>query len=210
MSETIKPGYTRVSDISGAFAGYAKIPKHALDRAAERGKYVHSLIFDYLNDVLISEDQWNCPLVNQIGSIDTENVKGYFDSFMKFWDNLKDPDIVLQEERYYDDELMITGAPDLVIMTNGHPMILDWKCTLKTGRHWDIQAHGYARLIAHGYVDGQDYKNYHCFTGQFIRLNKYGDAPEVSHYSLDTAYFRRIHDLYFRYFKDLKCNLDME
>ena len=196
----IKPGYTRVSEVSSAFAAYGRIPQETLDKAAARGDHVHELIFDYLNDVPISEDRW---------MFAEKSVKGYFESFLKFWESFKGLEVVAQEQRFYEDNLMITGQPDVVVTLAGERIIFDWKCTTSIGRHWDIQAQGYFKLFNDGYDETDRRYALPADEAVFIRLDKDGKEPDLKEYRNQNE-FKKYLDIYDKYFKSLKCNLEGE
>lgn len=202
--DEIKPGYTRVSEISSAFAGYGRIPQDVLDKAAARGSQVHELIFDYLNDVPIPEDKW---------SFNGESLKGYFESFLQFWNHQEVVEIILQEERFYNDTYMITGKPDVVIRKKSFKQeyvdfIVDWKCTSTIGRHWDIQAAGYAVLLNEGY-SLRSYPALQC-KSMFVKLKKDGNYPDLECFPYDPHCFYKAWTFYKQYFENLKCNLELE
>lgn len=190
MKEEIKPGYTRVSDVSSAYANHHKIPKNILDYAADRGTQVHAIIDCIMNDIPVSEEMYR---------FSGKSIKGYVNSWEKFMSGTTWFDTVLyQEERLYNDELMITGKPDLV---GSHPsqgkLIVDWKCTKAIGKHWELQAAGYSLLEPVTSV-------------VFVRLCQDGGDPEVKQYNPDKELFIKAHELYKRYFEDKISNLEME
>lgn len=193
MEETIqevKDGYTRISAIASAFAGYGSIPKHVLDRAAARGSCVHSLIFDHMNDITIPSERWDF-----MGA----PLNGYFDSFLSFWKQYEGADILLQEQRINDDKLMLTGEPDLLIKHNHKTILIDWKCSHAVGKHWQLQASGYSHLI-NTWIDKI----------VFVKLDKNGKDPVVTEFQADLDQFMSAYSLYKAFLKDLQCNLEDE
>jgi hypothetical protein len=199
MNEIVDPRYLRISAISSAFANYGNIPQHILDRAAARGECVHRLIFDYMNDIVIPKDRFEF-----MG----DDLNGYFDSFLKFWDPYEKSrvDILLQEERFYNDTNMTTGEPDLLVQENKHVTLIDWKCTSAVGKHWILQAGGYCDLIE------KQNRLPDIDKILFVKLNKEGSFPIVTEYERDQAvgYFDMALEMYKMFHLDKKHNLENE
>ena len=190
----IKEGYTRISAISSAFAGYGKIPSYVLDKAACRGDRVHKIIYDYINDISIPEDRFEF-----MG----DRLEGYFESFKKFWTPYETNTIVLQEQRINDDIEMLTGEPDLVIKDEGGLTLIDWKATLSIGNHWRIQAEGYSYLLSK--------VNSMCIDKiLFVKLDKAGGVPVVTEYEPTWDVFEKAYDLYKMFLEKQECNLERE
>jgi hypothetical protein len=191
----IKPGYTRISTISNAYAGYGGIPKGILDKASCRGTQVHRLIQSHTNNIVITDEEM---------MFMDQSLAGYFASFKQYWKPYEGCEIVLQEERIDDPFLMVTGEPDLVIMNNGKMKLIDWKATAKAGKHWEIQAGGYGYLL-------REIKDLCMEEIDFVRLDKDGGAPEVISYSHhDQQTFLDAYRLYKKFMENNKCNLEDE
>ena len=56
----------------------------------------------------------------------------YFESWRN-WYTLEQPPILLSEQRFYCDELMITGQIDAVMSFNGMPVLVDYKTSSAEG-----------------------------------------------------------------------------
>jgi len=201
MKDAIKDGYDRVSDISSAFAGYANIPRNILDYAADRGTLCHSLIYDSMNCIAIKEERYAFCGKNVKKIKDTDN-ESFIDSWEKFWNPLEDSPIILQEVRLYHDDLKLTGQVDLITKIDGKNMLIDWKATSKVGMHWIIQASGY-RLLC-------DANGYDIDSIMFVKLDKDGKPPIITEYIPNLDLFHKALDLYRMFFKNLKCNLEMD
>lgn len=194
MSE-IKEGYTRISSISSAFAGYGGIPKAILDRAACRGSQIHRLISSYTNNIVITDE--DLMFMDQ-------SLSGYFASFKSFWELYEKSVVVLQEERIDDSQLMVTGEPDLVVLHENKLTLIDWKATSSTGKHWQIQAEGYSYLL-------RMVKDLTIHKILFVRLDKGGGQAEVIEYHPDwEVAFLPAYRLYKMFMADNKCNLEDE
>lgn len=192
MSE-IKPGYTRISTIASAFAGYGGIAKHVLDRAGARGSCVHSIIEDLMNDIVVSPERYDF-----MG----DSLKGYLESWSQFFSPYLGSKIILQEERIDDEATMLTGEPDLIIEHNGKVKLIDWKCSYAVGKHWRLQGSGYHYLASTAKIRVDEI--------YFVKLDKNGKPPIVTQYVPSWEQFFSALDLYKEYLKDVKCNLEDE
>jgi hypothetical protein len=194
MNDIILPGYTRISEIAGAFVNYSNIPPERLENARIRGENVHAQIKDYLHDI---------PSITE--------YEGYMKSFHKFWGTLINPKILMVEQRMYEEKLKVTGQMDLIIQDPILGKILiDWKCTYGVGKHWEIQAAGYAHLAEHGHPEGKQIQGHRIEHIIFVRLDKNGNDPETINYSKNGDLFQWAHAFYHKFLKDRKCYLDME
>jgi hypothetical protein len=188
--EIIKPGYTRISAISSAYAGYCNAPAEVLEHARMRGEVVHGLIEKYFDDVPVEM---------------TAETVGYMTSFHQFWDPLeKESKVLLKERRFYDDTLMITGKCDFITKIDGVITLVDWKCTYKNAKHWEIQAAGYYVLFGKFLGKNKIGKMI------FVRLRKDGKYPEITEYERDPDIFMKAYELYNKYFKDPNYNTEDE
>jgi len=193
VKEEIKPGFTRISDIASAYAGYGKVPQGVLDYAADRGSKCHSLIADIMNDIVVKEERY---------MFCGKSVQPYIDSWQKYFETLNIERIEMQEERLYDEDLKTTGQPDLVAVIDGERVLIDWKATSKVGAHWEIQAAGYHELLrANQWTINRMI---------FVKLDKDGEAPIVKTYHPNLDLFLKSFDLYKKFFKELKFNLEMD
>lgn len=193
VKEEIKPGFVRISDVASAYAGYGKVPQAVLNYAADRGSKIHSIIADLMNDIVVKEDRY---------VFCGKSVQPYLDSWQKFYDTLNIEKIEMQEERLYDDELMTTGQPDLVAVINGERVLIDWKATSSVGAHWELQAAGYHELLR---------ANQWAINKMiFVKLDKDGGAPIIKTYHPNLQLFLSAYELYKKFFKDLKINLEMD
>lgn len=187
--EIIRPGFTRISAISNAYAGYSAVPPHVLENARLRGVAVHRLIDKWLDDV-----------PGFVGEL-----KPYLDSFQQFWEPYEDSEILLKEHRLYEDNLMITGKCDLLARMNGVVTLVDWKCTYKKAKHWQIQAAGYHLLATYCFVMPDRIEKI-----MFVRLRKDGKFPEVIEYEIEHDIFFKAYELYNLFMRDQENNLEDE
>lgn len=159
--EEIREGYTRVSEIVGWFKAneLAKIDPDTLRKKCELGTNVHSAIAQYEEGVYVPLD---------------EKEEGYFKSFLK-WN--EDAALLVQhsEQRFYCDELKVTGAIDCVgiDMETAKPYIIDFKTSAtKDLRGWALQGAFYHHLATVNQI-------YVAPTVRFIQLDKNGEKPTV-------------------------------
>jgi hypothetical protein len=174
--EVIKPGYQRVTDILSPQSGYGSVPVKILKAACDRGTRVHDAIENYFKGLgLWHDDEW------------PEEV-AYIESFEKFW---QEWDFTALENRFYCDELMITGKCDLIIKHEGKPILVDWKTSAAVNPTWQYQGAAYKHLA----------KDYGIEEVWFVKLSKTGEYPEVVKFTAeqcnrDIAIFRKCIEIY--------------
>ncbi len=158
--------YARVSDILRPFGNYAHIDPFVLANKARIGTSVHEAIEDDI------KGNFPCPPSDGVG---------YFDSYIA-WRQYMHPTFIKSEERYFDDERMITGQVDAVVSFNGGglwPSLVDFKTSVTEAKEvWPMQAHLYASLLA---------KNGIMVNPKmlFVKLHPNGAMPMVYTYSWD-------------------------
>lgn len=115
-------------DQAPTFDGY----KDALTKTSEAGTEMHTAIEQYLRG--------ECGL-------DNPNLPEGWVNFI----NKYDIEPIMMEERFYDNELMVTGQPDFFGWVNGVLSIIDWKSSKKPSLKHKIQGSIYAKNC---YCDG--------------------------------------------------------
>ena len=164
MEETLREGYERVSDILGQWSLVSSVPPEILTAAAERGTRVHEAIRDFADGlpVVLPDDEGG----------------QFYRSFL-IWFAAEKPVFQFWEKRFYDDELMITGRIDAVMLYKGQIVLVDWKTQRDpTPIIWNLQANFYMYLLrqaGHEFVTGSK--------ALFVKLNKFGDMPQVYDYT---------------------------
>lgn len=149
--------YHRVTEILRPFSGIDSIPIDVLMRAADRGTQVH-LIVDAIIEGLGS------PAI-------PEELEGYIDSFNAWNEGKK---YIAKPERFFDDDLMITGECDAVIEEDGLNVLIDFKTPAKESHSWCLQGNAYAMLAK---------KCGHQIDKiKFVKLDKFGQPPCVYEY----------------------------
>lgn len=131
--------YIRVSTIIAHLAGsYDDIPAEILANKAKIGSEVHEMCQKYiLGDSNVSSENFRS--------------RNYFNCFKKFCDLgiLCKP--LLCEERFFDDDLGISGQIDLVCHVEGkkQPNLIDLKTSAKvSSAFWTLQGSLYAYMIS--------------------------------------------------------------
>ncbi len=176
-SEVIRDGYTRVTEILWPFSGITDVPEEIVANAGRRGTLVHN----ECESIIKGLGSWN---------LDPE-IAGYIKSFHHWW-NL-DINVITIEERFYCDELMITGKVDLILDTKDGLTIFDFKTSAKPSKTWPLQGAAYAHMAR---KSGYDIKNI-----QFLHLKKDGSPPDLISYDDQYELFKKCYDVYNVFFK---------
>jgi hypothetical protein len=150
-------GYYRVTEILEPYSGLSEIPKDILEKAADRGDRVHNFCELYANGLLFQEIDEDC--------------KNYVDCF-KEWFDKNVQEVVAVEERFFCEELKITGQVDLVAIMKGDskPSIIDFKTPASVSKTWNLQ------LAAYDHLARQKYDISRCFA---LQLPKTGGSAKV-------------------------------
>lgn len=202
MREGVLPGYTHITDVSGAFANLGSIPKPILQNAAERGTHLHEIVKDTILNIPVDADRLYYMNRKMNGDLDKISLSGYMISFWRFWRKFEDSNVSFPD-RIYDDLWMLTGEPDLITVLDGERYLIDWKFTSKSSPTWDIQANGYAMIYENAYEEVIDHM-------LFVRLDKDGGDPEVVQCMHDGDLFTVAFEFYEKFFKGQTCHLEME
>lgn len=131
--ETIDQEYIRVTDVLAAFSGVDKIPKQILEVAADRGTRAHKAIDGMLKNL----GSWGIE----------EDIAPYIASYNEW--AVKNPEVIATEERFYDNELGITGQIDLICKIDGQTWIIDFKTSSKPYAYWELQLSAYKHLAGY-------------------------------------------------------------
>lgn len=183
--EIIKPGYARITDIISDRESLMKIPPAILENARGRGERVDQLCKAYVLGLPANPEN--------------EEDAGLFASF-QLWAQDKLDDLQIGT-RLYDDELMLTGEPDLLWQCADCMVVVDLKCTAKPSMTWGLQGAGYARL--------EQSNGLQIDAIEFLRLKKDGKMPCGYEYEFESNWQMFLHFLH-RYRFLEKCHEDME
>ena len=167
-----RENYTRVTETLYPFSGLQFINADVLANAARRGTKVHKIC--------------EC-IVNGLGEIGVdEEVFGYVESFKRWLE--KGQDILLVEQRFWDDELKLTGQLDFIVKTESGLVIVDIKTSSRPSKTWKAQGCAYAYLAKKA---GYEISKIH-----FLHLNKLGKEAKIHEYSVDDEFYLSIYKTY--------------
>lgn len=164
-----RENYQRVTSILYPFSGLEKLNPEVVAHAADRGTRVHKTcegIASGLGEFGVDDETW-----------------GYVESFKKWW-NLG-VRVVSMEQRFWDDQLRITGQVDFIIETPDGLAIVDLKTSSRPSKTWPAQGAAYAYLAK---KNGIDIKKIY-----FLHLNKHGNVPAIHEYLVDDSFFLGIY-----------------
>jgi hypothetical protein len=160
-----RENYTRVTTVLYPFSELGSLDANIVAHAAERGTKVHKI----------------CEaIVESLGEMGVdEETRGYVESFKKWWE--LGHDVVMMEQRFWCDDLQITGQVDLIIRIPEGLAIVDLKTSRKPSPTWMGQGSAYAYLAK---------KNKHDIKKIFfLHLNKDGRDPKIYEYPVDDSFF---------------------
>jgi len=169
--------YSRVTNILYPFSGLEKIDSEIVAHAAARGTKVHKICEG---------------IIEGIGEIDVDDeTRGYVESFKKWWSI--GHDVVMMEQRFWDDELKITGQVDLILRTPDGLAVMDLKTSYRPSKTWEAQGCAYAYLARKA---GHDIKKIY-----FLHLNKHGKQAKIYEYPIDDGFFLSIYRVWVHFFQ---------
>ena len=168
MTTTIKPGFTRVTDLLKPWQDFSGIPEEVLEAKALIGTNVHEAI-----------NLFTMGLPYQ-GL--TEREEKYLDSY-KRWEEKTCPTFLMAERRLDCEDLKLTGQIDAIIKLPGQDkgMVVDFKCSANPSPlHWPIQIGWYDILCAQNGIETN------C-KGMILQLNDKGKSAKEYIYQIDTT-----------------------
>ncbi len=168
MIEHFNKQYARVSDVLRPFANYSHIDPFVLANKARIGTSAHEAIEESSSDHEAGLVKGNFPCPDA-------DAMGYFNSYLT-WKQHMEPNFLKSEQRYFDEDRMITGQVDAVVAfgkTERLPSLVDFKTSAVEAKEvWPMQAHLYAYLLSrNGIIVGPKML--------FIQLHKNGLIPKV-------------------------------
>jgi len=170
--------YTRVTTVLYPFSGLKDIKPDILQNAANRGTKVHKICEG---------------IINGLGEIGVEDeTRGYVESFKHWWNT--GIDVVKIEERFWNDDLQLTGQVDLLINTPTGLAIVDLKTSSRPSKTWKAQGAAYALLAKQS---GYDVKHIY-----FLHLKKNGKKPKLHEYPVDDSFFFAVFKTYEHFYKE--------
>lgn len=168
VSEKSRENYTRVTSVLYPFSGLQQVPPDVLENAGRRGTKVHQICEG---------------IAAGLGEYDIdEETRPYVESFKQWWET--GIDVVSMEQRFWDDELELTGQCDFIIRDHRGLGIADLKTSSKMSKTWEAQGNAYAMMaIAAGYP---------IEFIEFIHLSKTGKPPKLYEYPVRIPFFLAI------------------
>ncbi|MEG0037442.1 MAG: hypothetical protein RR927_05030 [Victivallaceae bacterium] len=188
--------YARVSSVAGCRKSFDLVPRETLRRKTEIGSYVHEGIKKFF-------DGQACVFPNK------EPEQSYFRGFLK-WLQTFEINIHEFERRVFDEELLLTGAFDLIASASFSelPAVFDFKTSAVEDRDvWSVQGYFYQKMIADSWERGeewtQDWKGVNRDQVFFIRLTPKGDFVPYA-YDTDDKVKNRAKERYEQFCSDNK------
>ena len=172
-----RENYIRVTSVLYPFSGLDRLDPEVVAHAAERGTKVHKI----------------CEAIIQgFGELGVDDeTKPYVESFKQWWE--KGHQVVKMEERFWCDELRVTGQVDLILNTPEGLAIVDLKTSSAPSKTWPAQGSAYAYLAKKA---GYDIKKIY-----FLHLLKTGKPARVYEYPVDDSFFFAIFKVFNHFFK---------
>lgn len=172
-----RENYTRVTNVLYPFSGLEKIDADVVAHAAERGTKVHKICEG---------------IILGLGELGVDNeTSGYVESFKKWW--ALGHEVVMMEQRFWDDDLKITGQVDLILRTPEGLAIVDLKTSSRPSKTWQAQGSAYAYLAKKA---GHDIQKIY-----FLHLNKHGNEAKVYEYPVDDGFFLAVLRVWAHFFQ---------
>ena len=175
----MREGYDRVTTILSPFSGYGHIDRGVLERAADRGTKVHNMILALQHDL----ETFN----------DDDSLQGYIESYSSWVEGKKKFQF---PERFYDDELMMTGECDCIYKDGDDLVLVDFKTSASINKMWPYQGSAYSYMAKK--------EGYAITKIEFVKLEKTGKPAKSFFYKEDMEDFRLLHSVYKRFFANSK------
>jgi len=182
--------HVRVSEILAQFKDFSAIDPRVLNTKANIGTEVHHNIHMHSKGMSPVFDSFPnyCRFTNEISSWE-DRGEGYFRSYLQYEAN-EAPIYQCLEQRFYCDDLMITGQIDglQIPKTAELPIIVDFKCSYSVDLEmWSMQAHYYKYLAERNGIKVQD-------RFLFLQLKKDATKPKIVEIKFDEKVMQRCID----------------
>jgi hypothetical protein len=189
--------YLTVTQVLGPFSGLSGIDPEIVKSAGDRGTVVHricdSIVLQFpFDDETIDQMIREYARNEEHFQKEKDLVLHFVVSFQKWQEGkvfLKKP------ERFFDDELMLTGECDLLYRDKEKRLVLvDLKTPASESKNWMLQGSAYsylAKQVGHN-ID----------VIEFVQLSRTGARPKIHHYKEDFRLFKAHLDVYKYQYKD--------
>lgn len=167
--------YIRVTDPLYPLSGLQFVDKEILKKAADRGTLVHSLAN---------------AIMDNIGVFNVDpNIQGYIDSFMQW---IPEKQFADRPDRFFCDELMITGECDCLYKEGEGLVLVDLKTPASEGKTWKYQLSAYAYLARKAGLN--------IVRVEAVRLSKAGGKPKTYVYEENFGFYLKCLEIYKEFF----------
>lgn len=195
--------YTRVTEVLYPFSGLKGIDPEVLKNAADRGTATHK-ICDWIVagvDIFGWEDLVSQYCRNE-EHFEKEKVlvMNFVESFEKWY---KGKNFIKKPDRFFDDDLMLTGECDLIYVNEKNELTLvDLKTPVNESKSWLLQGSAYSHMAK---KNGYDIK-----TIEFVNLSRTKKDAKVFQYKEDFGLFKSALDTYRYFYKDSKEEINAD
>jgi len=186
--------FDRVTAVLRPFSDMDKIPQRTLDIAGCRGSVTHKLIDSiilglgtWMSDFLVEE---YCDIF-ELDKEKTQKEKKRVENAIKSFELWRPGKFFLPKpDRFFNDELMITGEIDCLYEDKDRGIVLvDYKTSGEESRSWKLQGSCYSWLAKQ--------EHYPIEVIEFIKLDKdVGTYPEIFTYEENFPLFKAHLDVY--------------
>jgi hypothetical protein len=177
--------YDRVTDALFFISGLCKISPEILKNACDRGSKVHEICDSLINNLGI----WDLDLATE----------GYIDSFKQWLPGKK---FIGKAERFFCDQLMLTGECDAIYDSPEGLVLVDFKTPSKESKTWRLQGSAYSWLAK---KSGYPIKKI-----EFVKLSKIGKPPKSYWYEEDFETYLKCLEIYRLFFKNCENDINLE
>lgn len=168
--------YTRVTEVLSIYAGLNFIDPNVLQNACERGTAVH----EYCAAVIKGLKPY--PI--------REDGQGFVDSFMSW----KEDKPLFMVDRFFCDDLMITGECDALYQDGDCLVLVDFKTSSNQSKTWKLQGSAYSYLAKKIGLN--------VARIEFVKLLKTGKKAKVYEYDEDFETYKACLKAYRYFFKN--------
>jgi len=209
--------YDRVTEILSPFSGLSQIDPDVVRNAGNRGSVVHKIAeslvyhpFDLsrpgkfdMNDLIRAYAPTDKHFAKEIALV--KPMVESFEAWLKIIECMDDESFTVRKflpkpDRFYDNELMITGECDFIYEDHmGRLVLADLKTPTSESSSWMLQGSAYSWLAKKA--------GYEIDIIEFVQLSRKGSSPKIYHYKEDFELFRSHLNVY-RYQKSLNVDFD--
>jgi len=163
MTYPWKNKYPSTTQVLSPHIDFSMVPLTVLELATARGSMVHDLCARH------AQGEWIIP------DLIREDSKGYFDSFLQWFELVETVHLV--EEELIDEVYGYCGHPDMIVTLIGTkwPRVVDLKTPVSRAKSWKLQIAGYSHLAK---ING-----YHVKQSGTLRLSPKGRTPVYDEYT---------------------------